>query len=293
MNTRLKNTILFFALTYICTWCLYFAIVLLKLHPYNGTGMILLLLGGCAPTYVGFIMAMATNKKEGRLNYLRRIIDVKNIKAGSWAIILLLFPFIVAVSVGISLLFGASMPEMLKLKAIIASPMMWFLFILLSFISGPFSEELGWRGFALDPLLERFVFIKANIFLGIVWCLWHLPLYFMPETWHGQTGFAPEGFWSFLMMSIGLSMVISFVHIRSNRSILAAMLLHLSSNFSVQMMEGSSVPLYPPVIDIARSLLLLITGIFICIHMVNIKKNDAANYLLDDKGVPVYQISRA
>ena len=37
-------------------------------------------------------------------------------------------------------------------------------------------EELGWRGFMLPALLERFGLKKALLLSGLIWCLWHFPL---------------------------------------------------------------------------------------------------------------------
>lgn len=39
-------------------------------------------------------------------------------------------------------------------------------------------EEIGWRGFLLPHLQEKFTAWKATIFLTIIWALWHIPFFF-------------------------------------------------------------------------------------------------------------------
>ena len=38
-------------------------------------------------------------------------------------------------------------------------------------------EEPGWRGFALPRLQEQHTPVKATLALGVIWGVWHLPLY--------------------------------------------------------------------------------------------------------------------
>jgi membrane protease YdiL (CAAX protease family) len=47
----------------------------------------------------------------------------------------------------------------------------------LTFVVGPFGEELGWRGYLLPRLLEKFHPIKFSLLIGIIWACWHLPLF--------------------------------------------------------------------------------------------------------------------
>jgi membrane protease YdiL (CAAX protease family) len=48
--------------------------------------------------------------------------------------------------------------------------------VFVSLLGGGF-EEPGWRGFALPRLEARFTPVRATLVLGLVWGLWHLPVY--------------------------------------------------------------------------------------------------------------------
>jgi membrane protease YdiL (CAAX protease family) len=43
-------------------------------------------------------------------------------------------------------------------------------------LDGPMQEELGWRGFALPRIQERYAALVANLILGVLVAGWHLPL---------------------------------------------------------------------------------------------------------------------
>lgn len=67
----------------------------------------------------------------------------------------------------------------------------WYLFILFipMMIWGGGLEEIGWRG-VFQPLLEkRFSFLAAAFIEGVVWGVWHLPLWFIPNSTQGDMNF--------------------------------------------------------------------------------------------------------
>lgn len=265
MNKAIGQLAIFFGGTFAWTWACYFAIVLLDLDPYRWPGLPLLLAGGSAPTWMGIGLAMATNDRAGRREFWRRFYDIRRIGRLRLAAILLLFPALTAAAIGVDLLLGGSAPDMTALRAILANPLLLFPGLLLSFFSGPFSEEFGWRGFALDPLLERLGFAGASIVLGLFWGVWHLPLYLMPETWHGQMGFRFEGFWAFILGSVGLSVIASSAYLGTARSILAAMLVHLAANYSTQLIAGPVGPGYAPRVSLLLNLALAAVGLALCL----------------------------
>ena len=267
MKKELKHTMLFFVICCAWTWALCFIIIFSGLSPYEGTGMILLICGGCSPTFAGLIMAMLTFSRSEKTDYLRRCCQIKRIKPGWLLFILLIFPAVYAAGITADLLTGGTLPEAANLKAVIQSPASLIPLMLLIFMSGPFSEELGWRGYALEPLLKRFGFTKGSLILGFVWGIWHLPLFFMPETWHGQMGFKFAGFWMFMISTLGQTVIMSLVFIKTNRSILSGILLHFSLNFTGQLLAQTS-----DTAETAANIIAVILGAAICIYQHNSEK---------------------
>jgi membrane protease YdiL (CAAX protease family) len=49
-------------------------------------------------------------------------------------------------------------------------------FVFVLFLGGAL-EEPGWRGFGLPVLQERYSPLRATLILGLVWGVWHIPVY--------------------------------------------------------------------------------------------------------------------
>ena len=88
-------------------------------------------------------------------------------------------------------------------------------------------EELGWRGYALPKLLQRFSPLVASLILGMVWSLWHLPTFFLPGTPQYQQPVV-----AFLIMTTVYSIMLSWIFLHSRGSVLIATLFHGAINVS-------------------------------------------------------------
>lgn len=255
---------LFFLATFVATWTTYFTIVFQGWSPYAMPGLALFLVGGSAPSWVGVLMVLFTYTPAARRDYFRRCFAFRQIKGAEWAFMLFLFPGLFVFIMALNGLLGGSLPGMTNLKAFIAQPGLIPLALVIGFFSGPWSEEFGWRGYALDPLLDRFGVLRGSFLLGIIWGGWHLPLFFMPQTWHGQMGFRLAGFWTFMLYSIGLAMTMSWVYLRTNRAILTGFLLHFASNFT-----GNLFAPYSDQFEIMRMVVIILLGFALCMRMAS------------------------
>jgi membrane protease YdiL (CAAX protease family) len=231
MNKEPRNLIMFFILTFIASYVSEFMIVFNGWNPDTTPGVVFFNIGTSAPAWVAILMVFFTYNKEKRRDYFRRCFSFKQIKLPYWAFIVLVFPVIFVIVILLDTLMGGALPGMTNLNAYIAAPLTIPLALLMSFLSGP-GEEFGWRGYSLDPLIKRHGVLCGSVILGFIWSMWHLPLFFMPQTWHGQMGFKFAGFWTFIIYCIGLAMMMTWVYLKTNRSILSAIMMHFFSNFT-------------------------------------------------------------
>jgi membrane protease YdiL (CAAX protease family) len=110
-------------------------------------------------------------------------------------------------------------------------------FVRIFFLGGPLGEEIGWRGFALPRLQARRTAFDASVLLGVIWGLWHIPLYFVQGTGQFETlragtdpAFAIGGF---VGWTIGLSVLFTWLFNQTRGSLLVMMLFHAAVNLSV------------------------------------------------------------
>ena len=97
------------------------------------------------------------------------------------------------------------------------------LYIILGLING---EELAWRGFALPRLQGKYNALTSSIILGVIWGLFHLPLFF---TVTGSSQ-ADMSFVPFLVSTSILSVLFTWLFNNTRGSVLMAYLLHAATN---------------------------------------------------------------
>lgn len=113
----------------------------------------------------------------------------------------------------------------------------WYVVLAAIAFSTPFQagEEVGWRGYALPKLAQRFGLALASIRLGLLWAFWHLPQFFIPEAdTYGQS------FIVFVLQVTALSVAIAWLFVRSHGSVLLTMLMHSAVNNSKDIVPSAT-----------------------------------------------------
>ncbi len=178
----------------------------------------------CGPFLAAIISAALVGGKKGLGVYFRRLIQWR-VGVG-WYVVALLAPVAAwAIAAYVNVLLGAPPPSPAKLAG-------WALIVTstLSFLVNPLGgawEEPGWRGYALPLLLRRHSALVASAVLGVIWTLWHVPMFL--------TGFIP---WADAALVFALTFVFTAIYLRTSGSVLIAFLLHASLNGAGEFFVG-------------------------------------------------------
>jgi membrane protease YdiL (CAAX protease family) len=189
---------------------------------------------GICPIVAGVILVYRQNGSDGVKSLLKRSFDYKRITRKIWYLLILsLMPMIVILVNGfmgrISIAFpGPQIPVLMVLVA-----------VLLYFIEA-LAEEVGWQGYAFDPMQARWNALTASIILGIVWAAWHIiPFIQMhqPASW-------------IVWQSINIvvtRIIIVWIYNNTGRSVFAIILYHTMYNVSTVLLPMFGL-IYDPII---------------------------------------------
>lgn len=217
----MRALLTYFLFTYFVAWAVWFAAAAFAAPGNTGFFGIrgpLFMLGVFAPSLVALALVA---RGEGRAGVARLVARIGQWRvAGHWylfaigyfAAIKLAAALIHRVALGTWPRFGDT-PWALMLGAILVST--WF----------QAGEELGWRGYALPRLARHLGLGGASIVLGVVWALWHLPLFFLSDS--GTTG---QSFPVYLLQVTALSVAMAWLYWKTDGSLLLVMVMHASVN---------------------------------------------------------------
>jgi membrane protease YdiL (CAAX protease family) len=225
----------FFAATYAVSWLIWLPSILAQSeHP----NLALIALGAFVPSTMGILFIYLTQDRAGRKDFWRRVIDVRRIGWRWGAVIVVVFPLAYTLS-GLGFTFlGGDLPPLREILAQLANPGLVAELVVANLVISGFSEELGWRGFALDQLQGKWNALTASLVLGMMHALWHTPLFLIPGISQGEMGLFSVDYFLFLLMVPLGAVVMTWVYNNTRRSILSGVLLHFFQNLSLNLVSG-------------------------------------------------------
>jgi membrane protease YdiL (CAAX protease family) len=148
---------------------------------------------------------------------LGRVFDLGRIEKKAWyAPIVFLMPLIFMLSLGVTVLLGA--PVSTALAPAVALPALILFFLILAA-----GEEVGWMGYAFEPIQAMGGALKASLVLGVIWAIWHLPffVYVMPN---------PAVILAQLGTLVGTRVLLAWIFNNTGKSVFATIVFHAVGN---------------------------------------------------------------
>ncbi|MCC8122725.1 MAG: CPBP family intramembrane metalloprotease, partial [Oscillospiraceae bacterium] len=223
MHKTKKSILLFLILCFAFSSIFYYLVIV---HDLQESVCLLMWCPGIA----AIIVSRIYHRGENALHF--RKCQLKYVLAGIWIPLLYW-----GISYGIYLLiYGTEVIVGNMLFTLIKMPGILLLNLSIYFITA-MGEEIGWRGYLVPKLNELFGFARGALLSGVIWFLWHLPLFligYMSDIplWYQVPVLA--------LLCITLSYTMFYVSTKS-KSVWPAILLHFIHNFVAQLLLDQSI----------------------------------------------------
>lgn len=235
------KTFTYYAATFASTYALWFAGAYTSFQDdKSGLYMLLMLPGLMAPFLISLFMIFTSVNTHLKRDFVNRLINLRLIRLKMLPVFFLLMPAVVLASIALSLPFGESTAQFQLAEGFSFST--GFVPVLLLLLMAAAFEELGWRGYAFDSLQSRYTLFVASIMFSILWSLWHFPLLFVKNSY--QYEILQQNVWyavNFFTSIIPMGVIISWICVKNQKSVIAAVLFHFIINLSQEVLAMTQV----------------------------------------------------
>ena len=179
------------------------------------------------PVIAASILVYREEGLFGVKSLLKRAFDYKRITKKVWYLpIIFLMPFIYVLTYGIMRLLGLPVPVVWNPP--LTTPI---LFIALFFAAA--GEELGYTGYATDPMQARYTALTASLIIGFIHAVWHVPSAF-------SIGYTLGLYiWGVIVLGVTFRVLTVWIYNNTGKSVFAAILFHAVTNTGRSIFPGS------------------------------------------------------
>lgn len=196
--------------------------------------------GGLGPAIAALIVTATRSGRRGVAAVLRSTVAWRG--RLPWLSLALLGPLaLFAAAVAIARVVEGAWPDLSRFGSSVEYSLLPLaVFWLANLLFYGFGEEIGWRGY-LQPLLQRrHSALTAALLVSVVWTVWHLPLFGITPTYRAMPAI---GFLGFFFSLVTGALVLAWLYLRSNGSILVVAVFH--ATFDIATTTPSSRTLIP------------------------------------------------
>jgi uncharacterized protein len=231
-NRGLHSIALYLAVTFGMAWALWLMGWMITQHKLSLPLFPILVVGSFGP-FVGALVV--TIKEGGPRNAMRFFARAFDLRMG-WAVFLVSFFLLPILAIIVEMAHAQFTHVAPHFRMTWSEAPLSYLFLFL--IGGTLAEEYGWS--LLSDQLDRILPLKASTFvLGVVWALWHVPLFFIITPGAIQ-GYTP--FYIFLTATVAMRFLFAWAYHRGGNSVLSNMLFHTASNMAYSIVALAPAP---------------------------------------------------
>jgi len=234
-----RPVIAYYLLTLVITWGYWFYLIAQGKHSGPGTD-VSHLPGLLGPMIAAFVIAGIVNGRAGVADLFHRMVHWGSSRYHG--LLLALSPLALGIVVFAGLyLFGTPLPplhDFLLYPGLPASTPWWAVLLLVLIMNG-YGEEVGWRGFMMEHLLQRHDRFRTTLIIVGLWIIWHIPVFWINTTMTALVGPMLLG-WAF-GLACG-AFVLAHIYLASGRSLLVVALWHAVYNLMVAPPAGAGIP---------------------------------------------------
>ncbi len=219
----LKQLGIFFCLAYVISWILWLPLYGSTLRfNFSNPWTYQHALGALGPMIAAIICTLLFDKKENLSKLIRASFTTSKV---SLLLIALFSPFLLdLIAVLIYYFQTGNFEDLSKVGLTKEFPRFnFFTFFLYNLLFFGFGEEVGWRGFVLPRLQNRYSALTSSIILTVFWALWHWPLFLYRPGYMSMDFLGILG-WIFSLLTGGV--LLTWLYNSSKGSILACAIFH-------------------------------------------------------------------
>ncbi|MCR5267938.1 MAG: CPBP family intramembrane metalloprotease [Lachnospiraceae bacterium] len=216
----------FYLTVFAFTWGFWIFALIFKDTPVM---FVLMLLGLISPSVIAVVTILTSKNRMLKEDLKRKLVGCYRIKPLYILLAVALFGVTVAISIAISVLFGGS-TEQFSFTQDFSFSIAGTSALLTIFLASVI-EEVAWRGYGEDAVGQYHNWFKESLIFACIWGCWHLPLFWIPGTYHyGLKEMGALYVINFLLSCIPVDFIQTWLYVKNRRSMLATIIFHLFIN---------------------------------------------------------------
>ncbi|WP_326954306.1 CPBP family intramembrane glutamic endopeptidase [Amycolatopsis sp. NBC_01286] len=250
---RKSGLTLFWTVTFTTSWAFWLVAILLGGPPTSSPTVVPYLLGGFGPVF-GAIAVRVRRARRGEPAPAHAVGSRPGVR---WFWILPLLVLASATVVAAVLLADVLGGPPLSLTAgqhLVTTAGGPVAFVISMLIGGPLAEEPGWRGTAYPRLRASMTRLQAGLLLGVIWAVWHLPLFFITGTIQASFGLFSLSGLLFILGVIPMGLLTVFAYERGG--VPASIAVHFGVNTTIALLTVNA-PLAQAIVLVVQAVVAL------------------------------------